>query len=439
MSFTSILFYLFAALTLLLYYILLKRAQWIVVMLMSIVFYATYGIEQFPFIILSSLTAYFAARKMQRIYGAESGEDLAVRKRHCKGILALCLPVLIGLLAYTKTQSLIAPLLSDALSNFVHLGDIVSAPALDVLEIASIAGGFIFFPFGASPKGQLGKNARRGQNAGQASKGRGPVFLTLTVMCVSAALLLVRRVFHAPWPGKTLELFVILALLLAYALSLALPRLKRGKHNGSPGWKNAAIVILMVIAALLVPSLYSGILPDAAGGSAGTRLISVLGISYFSFSLISYVADVYWRKDKAETNYFRLLAFTIYFPKILQGPISRHRELAPQMFAEHPFDYRQFCFGIQRMLWGYFKKMVIADRLALFVNTVFGNIAGETGAHLLVAAVFGAVQLYCDFSGCMDIACGFSECLGLQLAENFDHPFFSRGAAEFWRRWHITL
>ena len=83
--------------------------------------------------------------------------------------------------------------------------------------------------------------------------------------------------------------------------------------------------------------------------------------------------------------------------------------------------------------------MVIADRLVIFVNTVFDNIAGETGAHLLVASVFGAMQLYCDFSGCMDIACGFSECLGLKLAENFDHPFFSQNAAEFWRRWHITL
>ena len=91
------------------------------------------------------------------------------------------------------------------------------------------------------------------------------------------------------------------------------------------------------------------------------------------------------------------------------------------------------------MVWGYFKKMVIADRLAIFVNAVLGNIAGETGAHLLVASIFAAVQSYCDFSGCMDIVGGFSQILGLKLEENFNHPFFSRSAAEFWRRWHITL
>ena len=91
------------------------------------------------------------------------------------------------------------------------------------------------------------------------------------------------------------------------------------------------------------------------------------------------------------------------------------------------------------MVWGYFKKMVVADRLAIFVNTVFGNAENASGSHLLAASCFGAVQLYCDFSGCMDIAGGFSQMLGLKLEPNFDHPFFSRSAAEFWRRWHITL
>lgn len=151
------------------------------------------------------------------------------------------------------------------------------------------------------------------------------------------------------------------------------------------------------------------------------------------------MADIYWRKDKAEHSFPRLLLFTIYFPKVLQGPISRHRNLAPQLAMEHSFDYKEFCFGLQLMVWGYFKKMVIADRLAIFVNTVFGNIPNETGAHLMVAAVFAAFHLYCDFSGCMDIAGGISQVLGLKLEANFNHPFFSKSAAEFWRRWHITL
>lgn len=167
--------------------------------------------------------------------------------------------------------------------------------------------------------------------------------------------------------------------------------------------------------------------------------VTALGVSYYTFSLISYLCDVYWKKDKAEYNFFRLLLFTIYFPKILQGPISRHSNLGSQLREEHKFSYKEFCFGLQLMVWGYFKKMVIADRLAIFVNNVFGNIPAYHGSVILLAAVFSCIQLYCDFSGCMDIAGGFSQILGLKLEKNFERPFFSKSAAEFWRRWHITL
>lgn len=169
------------------------------------------------------------------------------------------------------------------------------------------------------------------------------------------------------------------------------------------------------------------------------QAILALGVSYYTFSMLGYLADVYYGKEKAETNFLRFLLFAIYFPKILQGPISRHKFLAPQLKETHRFCYEAFCFGFQLMLWGYFKKMVIADRLAMLVNYVFDNVETQTGAHLLMAACFSAVQLYCDFSGCMDIAGGFSQILGLKLEPNFNHPFFSRSAAEFWRRWHITL
>lgn len=164
-----------------------------------------------------------------------------------------------------------------------------------------------------------------------------------------------------------------------------------------------------------------------------------LGISYYTMSLIGYLLDVYWRKEHAEKNYCRLLLFAVYFPKVFQGPISRHREIAQQLNEGHRFDYQRYCFGWQRMLWGYFKKLVIADRLSIFVNMVFGNYESYHGSQFLVAAIFGAFQLYCDFSGCMDIALGASQVFGIKLEENFNRPFFSRSAAEFWRRWHITL
>ena len=164
-----------------------------------------------------------------------------------------------------------------------------------------------------------------------------------------------------------------------------------------------------------------------------------IGISYYCLSLIGYLADVYWKKERAETNCFKLLLFTLYFPKILEGPISRYRNIGKQLVEGHKFDYTRVCFGLQRMLWGFFKKLVIADHLAMIVNTVYTDCQSYTGSILLVAAIFGAVQLYCDFSGCMDIALGVSECFGITLEENFKQPFASRSAAEFWRRWHITL
>ena len=179
---------------------------------------------------------------------------------------------------------------------------------------------------------------------------------------------------------------------------------------------------------------------DALAGSdfIYTWIIPI-GISYYCLSLIGYLADVYWKKERAETNYFKLLLFTLYFPKILEGPISKYRTVGAQLAEGHKFDYTRICFGLQRMLWGFFKKLVIADHLAVIVSTVYADCQSYTGSILLVAAIFGAVQLYCDFSGCMDIALGVSECFGITLEENFKQPFASRSAAEFWRRWHITL
>lgn len=164
-----------------------------------------------------------------------------------------------------------------------------------------------------------------------------------------------------------------------------------------------------------------------------------LGISYYTLSLVGYLADVYWRKERAERNFGKLLLYALYFPKILEGPIAKHRNIAQQLNEGGNFDYTRLCHGLQRMLWGYFKKLVIADRISLLVTEVYGNYTEYFGTVLFVATVAGAVQLYCDFSGCMDIALGISEVFGIELEENFRRPFFSESAAEFWRRWHITM
>lgn len=195
----------------------------------------------------------------------------------------------------------------------------------------------------------------------------------------------------------------------------------------------AAVTIIVLIAALSIIKLTQLLHLVTA------RFVFPIGISYYTFSAISYLLDVYRRKDRAETNYLKLLCFLVYFPKILQGPISRHNLLAPQLFAGHKFSYQNFCFGMQLVLWGYFKKIVLADRLSVIIQTVFPNYTNYGGLLILTAAVIDAIRIYADFSGCMDMAAGISQMLGIELEQNFKQPFFSESVAEFWRNWHITL
>lgn len=169
------------------------------------------------------------------------------------------------------------------------------------------------------------------------------------------------------------------------------------------------------------------------------KLVLPLGLSYYTFTNIGYILDVYWRKIPAETNWGNFTLFTIYFPHIVQGPIARYGQLAPQFLTEKTFHYEQMTSGLQLMLWGLFKKMVIADRLNIFVSQIYGNYQNYSGVIFIVATILYSIQIYADFSGCMDIVSGISEAFGISLAKNFDHPYFSRSIPEFWRRWHITL
>lgn len=168
-------------------------------------------------------------------------------------------------------------------------------------------------------------------------------------------------------------------------------------------------------------------------------IIVPLGISYYTFSTIGYVVDVYWREYRAEKNFFKYLLFVMYFPHILQGPFARYNRLAHQLIEGHKFDYQRACFGIQLMLWGYFKKLVIADRLAVFVGSVYGDWRNQAGFIIIIATFFSSIQLYTDFSGCVDISRGMSQIMGIELDRNFCQPYFSRSIDEYWRRWHISL
>lgn len=164
-----------------------------------------------------------------------------------------------------------------------------------------------------------------------------------------------------------------------------------------------------------------------------------LGVSFYTFSLLGYVVDVYYGLAIPQKNYLKLMLYGMYFPVIISGPILKYREHGEQFFEPHTFDYVRVTRGLQRMIWGFFKKLVIAERLGMLVDTVYGAYMTYPGAYIWFATVCYAFQLYTDFSGCMDIVLGMSESLGIILPENFQTPFFSGSIAEYWRRWHITL
>ena len=253
--------------------------------------------------------------------------------------------------------------------------------------------------------------------------------------------------FYACYCWKFIPV-IVLATLTAYLCALKIKSIydlpDLAKSEAKRKSKKYVVLSIVVILIFLVLAkigniVINSIVAAVSKNNSNLNIISVLGISYFSFSLISYILDVYWRRDTAENNYFRLLLFSIYFPKILQGPISRHSFLSSQLEASGDFEFKKIVFGLQLFLWGLFKKLVIADRLGIYVNSVFSDISSFNGIHISIAVLFATIQLYADFSGCMDMFGGISECFGIELEKNFNKPFCSKSPSEFWRRWHITL
>ena len=169
------------------------------------------------------------------------------------------------------------------------------------------------------------------------------------------------------------------------------------------------------------------------------KLIVPLGISFYTFQSTGYLVDVYWENISAEKNFAKFLLFVSFFPQMTQGPISEFEQLSNELFSGHELRYENYSRGFQRMLWGFMKKMLLANLIAPYVNDVFHNYPEYTGITVFVGALMYSVQIYADFSGYMDIMCGMCEMLGIHLAENFERPYFSKSVAEYWRRWHITL
>ncbi|MBO4325849.1 MAG: MBOAT family protein [Clostridia bacterium] len=164
-----------------------------------------------------------------------------------------------------------------------------------------------------------------------------------------------------------------------------------------------------------------------------------MGISFYIFQSMGYIIDVYRGKYAPEKNIARFALFVSFFPQLLQGPISRFDELSKTLYGPHKFDWNKFARGAWRVLWGYFKKVVIADRMITAVLALSGEPEKYTGVYVVALVLFYAIELYADFTGGIDITIGVAEMLGIEVAENFDRPFFSLNITEYWRRWHITM
>lgn len=168
-------------------------------------------------------------------------------------------------------------------------------------------------------------------------------------------------------------------------------------------------------------------------------IIMPLGISFYTFQSVGYLVDVYNEKYESQNNYGKFALFVGFFPQLSQGPISRYNDLSETLYEEHRFDGKTVAFGLQRILWGYFKKLVIADRVVIGLKTLLAAPEDYPGVYFFVAMMFYAIQLYADFTGGIDITIGIAETMGIKVKENFHRPYFSKNIKEYWNRWHMTM
>lgn len=256
-------------------------------------------------------------------------------------------------------------------------------------------------------------------------------------------LLVASYFFYAFWDYRFLLLLVFSTFLDYYT-----GRIISGKED--PFWRKfwlcqSVIINLGFLGVFKYYNFFAGSFAEALSSfgfrvhPATINVILPVGISFYTFHGISYVLDIYNRKIIPEKNIINYSVFVSFFPLLVAGPIERATHLLPQILKKRTFNYAQAVDGLRQILWGLFKKIVIADNCAAFVNSIFGNTIQYSGSTLLLGAIYFAFQIYCDFSGYSDIALGTARLFGIELLRNFAFPYFSRNIAEFWRRWHISL
>ncbi len=271
------------------------------------------------------------------------------------------------------------------------------------------------------------------------------LFWLVTPSRLKWAILLAASLFFYAWEKPIYLGLLITTILVTYYSALKMDEFKKQMSK-----KRLFLYLgLLFNLGILIVFKYLGFFTDIASQIAGLfsstinieplKIILPIGISFYTFQSIGYSLDVYYglRKPEKQLGYFAL--FVSFFPQILSGPIGRSSELFPQIHQNQNFSWDNIGYGIQRFTWGLFKKIVIADRLDVYVNSIYGNIDGNQGSVLWLGTLLFAFQLYADFSAYTDMAIGVARFFGFKLAENFDFPFISKSVTEFWRRWHMSL
>lgn len=269
-------------------------------------------------------------------------------------------------------------------------------------------------------------------------------YLTNESLKIQNAFIVVSSyIFYGWWDWRFLFLIIFSTL-----VDFTIGRLLRTKSNRSTRKALLCLSILINLGFLGFFKYYNFFLESFTdsfsflgfqirGGSL--NIILPVGISFYTFQTLSYTIDVYRNKLKATNSIIQFSAFVSFFPQLVAGPIERATNLLPQFSSKRHFNPNQAIDGTKQMLWGFFKKIVIADSAAVFANEIFNNSENYSGSTLVIGAIFFAFQIYGDFSGYSDIAIGTSKLFGFRLNQNFAYPYFSRDIAEFWRRWHISL
>lgn len=222
--------------------------------------------------------------------------------------------------------------------------------------------------------------------------------------------------------------------------SLRIPHYRNGdSRKDGFKYKLCLFICIFMVALPLLVTKNANFVFDLMHKPRYTNWIVPLGISFYTLQIISYLIDVYQGKISPQKNFFKYALFVSFFPQIIQGPIPRYEQLESQLYKGHPFNERLFSKGLQLIIWGFFLKFMLADRAGIVVDTVFNNFPYYEGGYIFLAGVLYSVQLYTDFLACVTISQGTASLFGIELQDNFRHPYKADSVKEFWRRWHISL